>query len=468
MRCKNATVEIDNMQPKSNPSVQNEMDQNSFSSSAFSLNGLDIFLILVLVFLSAFSRFWIIQFPRNAVYDEGKQIHIINSYLNGSIFVDTQPPLGSLILSAAARHSHYDQSYVSAISEKNYTFQNMKYVSLRFPSAFAAMIVVPLSFFIVRCFGGSKLAAMSSGLFTLMDFLLIALGRSCFTDGLLQLFVAASVLSLAVSEHFTTESISEKVFLILQSFFVGCAVSTNINAFGLWVFFIFWNRKSLIKIMYNIFIPVAMLFISFCLQVYYMPFHSLYESCLPESYIRNLYEPSSKYVVDYFKIPLRAFQLMMTMFKLRFLINENGKWYLWPLMMCKYTVLWTHLGRYVACFGNVATWWPMCLSIIYMFLKGIITRSFKTIQQKLCIGYLLSLVCFSFICNNREICDYQIPLMFGLWILPLIIDKELSPEMSGFILPLIIVSGFVIFYLWAPLVYGYENFDTRFLPYFAK
>jgi dolichyl-phosphate-mannose--protein O-mannosyl transferase len=136
-------------------------------------------------------------------------------------------------------------------------------------------------------------------------------------------------------------------------------------------------------------------------------------------------------------------------------------------MAGRWTVLWTQLGRTVAAFGNVAVWWPLTFAVIVLLLQAAIARRIRKNSQYLAIGWIASLLYFVVGVSERGVCDYEIALMFGIWALPLFIDAEASERIAGFLSAAIIVTAGMIFLLWAPLVYGYEDFDARLTPYFG-
>ena len=206
---------------------QDADDQRDDIVIVFDWNSYDSFCILILMFFGIFSRFWIIQYPRSFVGKEELQIQYINSYLNGSFFMDSEPPLSSLILAFTAHSLGYRQTIKPPYHNSNYTFQSMEYMSLRVPSALLSSFVVPISFVIVRLLGGSTFASLGAGFFTLFDFLLIGTARNCATDGFVQFSVALSVFFSALLRHFHPSSTSWSICIILQSFFAGISFSSH-------------------------------------------------------------------------------------------------------------------------------------------------------------------------------------------------------------------------------------------------
>jgi dolichyl-phosphate-mannose--protein O-mannosyl transferase len=177
----------------------------------------------------------------------------------------------------------------------------------------------------------------------------------------------------------------------------------------------------------------------------------------------------AEYRLDHGTIVHRAFELIHQMFVLRgSLPVRPGKLQSWPLMTCKWRILWTQLGRTVAAFGNVVVWWPLTVAVLLLLLQVILTQRLHRNSQLFAVGWLTSLLFFLWGANDRGVCDYEIALLFGLWAFPLFLDAEASEMIAGFVFTGLIVFSALLFILWAPLVYGYEDFDSRFTPYFAR
>ena len=456
---------------KENLLKNNKVEPPSNIIIPFDWNGYDAFCLVILIALGVFTRFWVIQNPRCMTNNEKLHLQVLNSYINGTFVSDINPPLASMINAGSAYLAGYNVQYnFFSNDDEKYTYTDMQYVSLRSTPAFFASIVVPLSFFIVRSFGGSCFAAFSCGLFTVFDFLLISLGRTIDIHGIVQFFIAFTLFLVSISGHFRDGSEPWLVVLFFESLFVGFSISSTLSAIGLWLFVIifnFLNYKNVNILMMNIIIPFIVFVFAFCYSSTLMPFHSPFDKDLDEKYQIELFNINEKpYIKHRLLIPY-SFELIKVMFKTRYsLPNGKGKYFTWPFMLCNWYVIWNDSDRYVSCFGNVAVWWPICIAIIFSVIKFLINQKLTSKAQMLCIGYFSSLLFFQFGCSATEICDYEIPLIFGLYILTLFIDQELDESLAGFVFTTIIIISCFLFIIWCPLVYGYENFDQRFKPYF--
>jgi len=432
-------------------------------------DGYDAACLMILILIGIFSRFWIIQYPRHYVRGEDKTIGYINSYINGSFFVDGQPPLATIILSWISYMEDYHVSYHPPSNESNFTFPTMEYVGLRSPSAFFSTVLIPLSFFIVRVFNGGRFGALAAAIFTLLDFSLIANARHVSTDGFIQMFVGFSVLFTALLSHFKEKSFSWWVIAFLQSLFVGFSVSSTYYAIPLLIFVSFYNFisfKNFDALSLNLIVSIFIFLMSFTLHVILLPYHSIYDSVLSNKYQDLLLNPSFAFSTDYLSLPWRVAEVISLSIRSYSHIS-NDKWYNWPLMTQKWNILWSQQGRYIACFGNLPVWWCICFWVVFEFIKFVFSKKITQPTTFMLIGYSMSISVFFFAKSERGLCDYQIPLLFGIWGMSMSINQELPPTAAGFVYSALILSCIFIFLLWSPLVYGYENFDMRFLPYFA-
>jgi dolichyl-phosphate-mannose--protein O-mannosyl transferase len=175
------------------------------------------------------------------------------------------------------------------------------------------------------------------------------------------------------------------------------------------------------------------------------------------------------YRLRHISIPLRAAELIRVMFRLRNRIEQSSnRFRSWPFMTGRWTVMWSHNRRTAAAFGNVVVWWPAAAAALLLLLQVVVARKIHRDAHFLAIGWIASLAYFAIGTSARGVCDYQIALLFAIWALPLFIDAEASDVIGGFVSAGLTGLAAFVFVLWAPLVYAYEGFDERFLPYFAK
>lgn len=447
--------------------VQVEEEEKDF----LDWNGYDAFCLFVLVMAGIFSRFWIIQYPRHFTLNEERQVTYINSYLNGSFFMPSQPPMSEIMLAGISSFSQYKQVYKPPYSEPNFTFPTMEYVALRSPSAFFSAIVIPLSFFIVRLLGGSTISSFAAGLFTMFDFTLIGLARNISTDGFIQLFVALAIFATAFMRHFEYQSTSYQICYIAQTVFVGLSLASDWNCIAILIFVCFFNYftfKKLSPIFTTTFFALIILYLSFITHVILLPRESSQSIGLSLKYQQSLSAHDAPLHINHLQVPLFALEIIHKSFRLHLRRSNFVNFLSWPIMACPWKVLWTQLGRTVAIFGNVPVWWSISVLALIQVLNMLFAMRIRKQSSLMYCGFFISLCVFIFKTSERGLPDFEVPLLFGICGLALSLDSEFSEQVSGFLTAFLIASSAFVFILWAPLVYGYENFDKRFTPYFAK
>lgn len=465
------TSQPQNVEVEKKPEIIAEVQIDEEEKDFLNWNGYDAFCLFVLVMVGIFCRFWIIQYPRHFTLNEEKHVQYINSYLNGSFFFPSQPPMSEIMLAGISAFSQYKGGYKPPYHEDNFTFPNMEYVALRSPSAFFSAIVIPLSFFIVRLLGGSTITSFAAGLFTMFDFLLVGLARNITTDGFIQLFVGMAIFATAFMKHFEYESTSYYICYIAQSAFVGLAFASDWNCIAVLAFVIFYNYftfkkvKPIFTTLISLFI---ILYITYMIHVILLPRESPQSIGLSIKYQKSLSAPSAALHINHLQVPIFALELIYKSIRLHIRRSNFVNFLSWPPMLCSWKILWTQLGRTVAVFGNLPVWWAISLLSIIQILNMFFAMRIRKQSSFMYCGYFMTLCVFLFKTSERGFPDYQVPVLFGIWGLSLSLDTEFSEQVSGFLTAFLILASTFIFILWAPLVYGYENFDTRFTPYFAQ
>lgn len=438
---------------------------------AFDWNGYDTLCIFLLLFAGIITRFYLIHFPKSFVDREAVHISYINCYLNGSFFVDSQPPLAELLLSLYAGKSGYRQSIKPSNFNSTYSYTSLEYVSMRTPSTLLATLVIPLSFLNVRLLGGSTFSAMSAGVFTMFDFLLVSTSRSITTDGFIQFFVGLTVFFSALLRHYNPSSTSWSICIICQSLFAGCTLASSWSGLSLVVFVIMFNYLT-----YHTFRPIpvnlSIIFIIFYFawitHVIFLPYQSINSKLISDAYKKDLIKPGQPLRIKHLKVVVHALELFFLSFRLHLRNSHFVPVHRWIFMTCKWKVLFRERGRIVAVFGNLPVWFFIGFSTISEFTKISLSRRLRDPTAIIFFGYLSGIIFLMLGNSERGLCDYAVPLLFGIWGLSLCLDTELPPDTAGFVLSSLCVASAFIYMLWSPFVYGYDSFGSRFLPYFAE
>ena len=438
---------------------------------ALEWNSFDTFSITIIMFISIFTRFWLIQYPKTFIDNEDKQIQYINCYLNGSFFMDSQPPFSTLFTAFIANLLYYRISIKPPYEEKDFTFYNMEYTSLRSISSFFSSLVPPISFFIVRLLGGSSVASLGAALFTLFDFLLIGTARRIGIDGLVQLSASLAVFFSALLRHFHPSSTSWSISVILQSFFAGISFSSHWSCISVVLFVIIFNYltyHSFRPIPVNIIISCLIFYFCFIAHAIFTPHKSEWnDHLISRGYRADLIPHGDPLHIKHHKIPFRAIELIFLCFRLHRQNSHFVPIHKWIVMGCPWKVLWSDGGRSVALFGNIPVWYGIAFAFIIEALKLILSKRIRENTSIVFVGYLSCLLYLIPKTSERGLEDYQIALLFGIWSLALCIDTEFTPYTSAFIISSLCVAACFVYLIWSPLLYGYELYDARFLPYFA-
>ena len=136
-------------------------------------------------------------------------------------------------------------------------------------------------------------------------------------------------------------------------------------------------------------------------------------------------------------------------------------------MRCPWKVLWNDGGRSVALFGNIPVWYGIAFTLVVEIVKLSLSKRRRENTAIVLGGYVSCLLVLLLGSSERGLEDYQLALLFGIWALALCIDSEFAQYTSGFIISSLSVAAGFVFLIWSPILYGYESYDMRFLPYFA-
>ena len=139
----------------------------------------------------------------------------------------------------------------------------------------------------------------------------------------------------------------------------------------------------------------------------------------------------------------------------------SSKWWTWPLLTGKWVLFWVENGRHLICMGSPLIWYPIFFTILISLIYSINNKSFNSNLFGTIVGYFFSLLPFILIPRDTFLYHYSIPLFFGFWILPQLIDK-LPIIIKTYIYCSLTFITFLSFYIWNPLAYGLEELDFKF------
>ncbi|OHT02796.1 Dolichyl-phosphate-mannose-protein mannosyltransferase [Tritrichomonas foetus] len=140
-----------------------------------------------------------------------------------------------------------------------------------------------------------------------------------------------------------------------------------------------------------------------------------------------------------------------------------SKCWTWPLFLSRWVLFWTNEGKHIICVGNVLLWYPVFFGIVVNLILTLMRKDFRKLRATVLIGYLLSYLPFFLIPREMFLYHYAIPLIFGIYNLSILIERELKPVYRGFIYSLVIVMALIGYILWNPWAYGLTTEDFDFL-----
>ena len=155
--------------------------------------------LLLLSALALVTRFAMLAYPRQVVWDEHHFGKFVNGYLSGAYFFDIHPPLGKLLLALSAWAGGYDGAQTW---EKIGTpiAPAVPLLALRGPSALQGSALVPLAFAASRAMGVSTAGSLLPACGVLFDACYLAESRLVLTDATLLLGFALQIWGCAASD----------------------------------------------------------------------------------------------------------------------------------------------------------------------------------------------------------------------------------------------------------------------------
>lgn len=147
--------------------------------------------LLTIVVLSFFTRYYLIQHPAQVSFDEVHFGHFANNYIDGKYFFDIHPPLGKYFLATTGYLVGFNTSFSWA--NIGMDFEDHKYIYMRGTHAFFGSCLAPIIFLSAEQMGLSLPASAIAGALVVFDNGLACISRFVFTDAFLFFFLCMSV-----------------------------------------------------------------------------------------------------------------------------------------------------------------------------------------------------------------------------------------------------------------------------------
>ncbi|EAY21481.1 Dolichyl-phosphate-mannose-protein mannosyltransferase, putative [Trichomonas vaginalis G3] len=448
----------------------------------------DAVVLIVLIFMSMFSRFFRVQYPRYVIFDEVHFGKFVTYYRNGEYFYDIHPPLSKLIMYLHSYLTTYEENYdFNMLQFKNEKYPNYNYVSMRSVNAFFAGLCPPIMFAIARAMGCSFNASLLISLMTISDICMIVQGRFILSDGILHFFSCCAILTFFLDYRLNT------VFTFsLEALFIGLACCCKFTAGGIalcvFVFeFIYAftksdnkNRKTYIlhayyRCCFILLTIISCLLFTTVIHLELLPYRPENNETFVTPLINNplvsKHDTNWTARANSSPVILRSFELLLH--QLTSNLDRNmthpysSRWYQWPLLTGKSIVFWTDDQRMVVNMGSPLLYYPVFFLIIIGIAYSYGRNKFCTKQFICIVGYLCCLLPFALVPRVTFLYHYTLSLLFGILHAGVFVDK-LPPKIRGFLFPLLDVCVIVGYFLWAPLAYSLVELDFDFLKWFSN
>jgi len=186
-------------------------------------------------------RFFNIQYPNQIVFDEVHFGKYARNYINSSYFMDVHPPLVKMLYAAIGYLGGYRGDFVFNKIGDNYIGKEgeklVPYVLMRSFPAICGVLIVILSYFILRYSGCRHFIALFGALLVCIENSLVAQSRFILLDSPLLLFIVLTVYSFV---RFSNEPEPFGKGWIRYLFFTGVSLGLSVSSKWVGIFTIGW------------------------------------------------------------------------------------------------------------------------------------------------------------------------------------------------------------------------------------
>ena len=410
----------------------------------FLWNGKDSFYLMILLFLSVFSRFWILWNPRVCISYEHNYLQFLHKYANSTFFYDSEPYLGKIINSFLATKMGYSREYANIKIDTVY--QNTLYNSLRSISAFFATATVPFVYCVIRINQAPSLFAFTGGMLCLFEPSLISTSRFICDRGIAQLFIVMCLLFSGAAYHYDVRSNEFSMFSLISSCFAGFALSTTFSTFSLVCYTITWtflrsrNKKLLMK---TIVIPFSILIITCFIHI--IQFTSIIHDDIHQKFSAFIYHRLESPIQKQFKLwhIIASFILVFKLICVR--IGEFRSFslsvFIRRLFLCeKSTIFYQDNNQMSACFNNLMISFPTIILAILLVFKAFRQKTFDN-SSFFSIYMLFSILTYSLEPNIDQSLNCYVCTLLCCILHPLLLNRAFQRSFS---IPICIIMIFVV------------------------
>ncbi|OHT03346.1 hypothetical protein TRFO_29267 [Tritrichomonas foetus] len=473
--------------------------------SPVSLNYFDLSTILILLFLSFFTRFWLIFNPQEPVAYEINYMNKVffsqkNDFyqeLNDFYPEKRHHPLSSLIIALFGALSDFNVSniyfHVPNSDEKvpqnqsnfeNDNFIDGNYISFRVLMCLFSSFVPTLLYIAMRFASFNRIASFMSATMLIFDTSLICDGRFANPNSFFSFF---STLSLCFMTHWFSlfrNNQKWKKHMLFTSLSIGFAVSVKTTAYSL-LFVLFFHEiiylfiefdcklnkaffKATLKRFTILTIPTIVVHISIWI---------LYLSFLQNSQElnKNWYNFHSKEAQTADKLhnsikisnlsPFNTFRLLLSLpsfvrkatHENKLMDNHSPSFpgpSNWIFMRKLDPALWEGTLRHIIFIGNFFVY---IFAACGVFLAIFYTRNRKYFRSAtFVVTYLFTYLSFLFGEDDEPASNYLLPLICGVACFGISMDMMLNSYVKGFIMVVYVSIAYLGYVEWSPIVFGEE------------
>ncbi|CCF60595.1 hypothetical protein KAFR_0K02390 [Kazachstania africana CBS 2517] len=171
-------------------------------------------------------RIYKLNWPKSVVADEGYLGSIISRYVSHQFFIDSSPPLVSLIFSTVAKlfgfNGDFDFEYIGTDYSADVPYEQIRYVP-----AFLGVLTILLMFQTLRVSGVRMWIAFATSLAFTFENSFATVSRYMLPESPFVFFIALAAYLYKKSELYAIDSCSSYKFVIGSAIALGCSISTK-------------------------------------------------------------------------------------------------------------------------------------------------------------------------------------------------------------------------------------------------
>lgn len=443
--------------------------------------------LIVLTFLSFFTRFFNLSFPPKVVFDEAHFGLYATKYLSHQYYFDIHPPLGKLLYGLIAFLFRLKPGFDFTLFSN---YEDFNFLPLRSLNALLGSLLVILIYFLAKQIGLSERSAILVSTLTLFENSLLVQSRFILLDNFLVFFIFLSLYLFFLEKKFPIFSKNWFLINILLGISLGAAISIKLTGLGILFtvlggnyIFLKPEKKFLIsKLVLNCFLPLFLYFSFFLLHLYLLP-NPCFENCgsvLNELLEKNLSVNLGKdrYLLFFHRPPEGdIFQKIKSIHLMMFIGNLAGTGvslysspvYSFPFMIRPILYFQEERGGKISqiwFFGNPIVWWLGVLGLVgffYLILKNFLLKRkpspiFCSNEMLiLFFGYLTQFLPLFKVRRFVLLYHYLPSLIYSLFFFAIFFEeilKNFSPRSQKIFYGLLFILVFSSFLFFSPFTYG--------------